>query len=551
MWKTTELFDDYSHWELEINKTNDELISLLKEKNNQSIEEALLSREKFAIKLDRLYTYGLLIRELYIDDTYVYEKINSIKKLYNTFNIYNEYLQQQLIINKKEIYDSFKCNSVLKKYKNDIVKSFDDINKDKNQKNSIDLYRKISPYDYFLKWYFSFENIGKQSNGQNITEHNLLKLLKNPNRDKRKYTYVSVEKFLKNISNTAAYILNSHLQLSNNISHDYLFEVRNAFCDLSWEDIKKLRPYFMDLNKLIIKYKSQSLNLSSISYFDLYYLPNEYNKRISKDEAQNIITESSKLLGKEISSVVKQVFDDNWINWENSGHYGQRSFSSYTTHPYIKISWDGTLDSLFNLAHEILGAVAQYYSGLTESFFYSELSILKTEFISYLGTWSLYEYLRKHPEIIDPNLLKDKFIDFIKDVFISPYSYTYIEYTLFLESQFEKLSNERISDIWYEFIYDYHDCDQFEHLEINRYNWVRNEHFYLKGYDLNYIIAFALSLNYYYNDFSNKKLVSLLSCGEINSDNNFFRKLGFNKDIYDLLLCSIEFCSKFLHREVL
>ena len=70
-----------------------------------------------------------------------------------------------------------------------------------------------------------------------------------------------------------------------------------------------------------------------------------------------------------------------------------------------KISWDGTLDSLFNLAHEILGAVARYYSGLTESFFYSELSILKTEFISYLGTWSLYEYLRKHPEIIDLNLL--------------------------------------------------------------------------------------------------------------------------------------------------
>lgn len=32
MWKTTELFDDYSHWELEINKTNDELISLLKKK---------------------------------------------------------------------------------------------------------------------------------------------------------------------------------------------------------------------------------------------------------------------------------------------------------------------------------------------------------------------------------------------------------------------------------------------------------------------------------------------------------------------------------------
>ncbi len=82
-------------------------------------------------------------------------------------------------------------------------------------------------------------------------------------------------------------------------------------------------------------------------------------------------------------------------------------------------------------------------------------------------------------------------------MFISLYYYTYIEYTLFLESQFEKLSNVRISDIWYEFIYDYHDCDQFKYLEINRYNWARNEHFYLKEHDLNYIIAFALSLNYY------------------------------------------------------
>ena len=296
----------------------------------------------------------------------------------------------------------------------------------------------------------------------------------------------------------------------------------------------------------IFKSKSQSLKLSSISYFDLYYLPNEYSEMISKDKAQNIIIESSKLLGEEISSVVKQAFDDNWINWEKAGHFGQRSFSSYTTHPYIKISWDGTLDSLFNLAHEILGAVAQYYSSQADSFFYSELSILKTEFISYLGTWSLYEYLKKHPEIIDSNLLKDKFVDFIKDAFISPYAYTYIEYTLLLESQLEKLSNERISDIWYEFIYDYHDCKQFKHLEINRYNWVRNEHFYLKGYDLNYIIAFALSLNYYYSDSSNKQLVSLLSCGEINNDSEFFRKLGFSRNMYDLLLDSVEFCSKYL-----
>ena len=47
-------------------------------------------------------------------------------------------------------------------------------------------------------------------------------------------------------------------------------------------------------------------------------------------------------------------------------------------------------------------------------------------------------------------------------------------------------------------IYDYHDCNQFKYLEINRYSRARNERFYLKGYDFNYIIAFALSLNYYY-----------------------------------------------------
>lgn len=547
MWKTTELFDDYTQWELAIQSTKIKLIELLGIKDEYTIETGLLLREKIAVELDKLYTYGLLLRELKVDNSHIHEKLDDIKKLYSIFNIYNEHLQKQLTDNKNEIFELLKSDIVLKRYRNDIVSFLNDTADKADFNEDIDvLYKKISPYDFFLEWYFSFDNIGKQKDGQNITEFNLLKLLKDSDRGRREHVYIAVEKFLKSISNTAAYILNSHLQLSNKIPKDRLLGIQNDSYVLTWNDMEEMKSSFTTLNKLIVKYKSNSLGIHSISYFDLYYLPNECCKIIDKDEAKCILIKSSNLLGKEISSIVIQAFEDNWINWENAGHFGQRSFSSYTTHPYIKVSWDGTLDSLFNLAHEIFGAAAQYLGSRAESFFNSELSILKTEFFSYLGTWSLYEYLKNHSEIVDSKLLKDKFVDFIKDVFISPYAYVYIENTLLLKSKYQKLTSEKISDLWYEFIYEFHDCEQFKHLEINRYNWVRNEHFYLKGYDVNYIIAFSLSLDYFYTNSSNEKLVSLLSEGELNTDNEFFKKLGFNTEIHEFLQESIEVCRNWL-----
>ena len=47
----------------------------------------------------------------------------------------------------------------------------------------------------------------------------------------------------------------------------------------------------------------------------------------------------------------------------------------------------------------------------------------------------------------------------------------------YILNQKPKLDNEDISDVWYEIMSKFHSIKNFEEMPINRYNWVRHEHF--------------------------------------------------------------------------
>lgn len=51
-----------------------------------------------------------------------------------------------------------------------------------------------------------------------------------------------------------------------------------------------------------------------------------------------------------------------------------------------------------------------------------------------------------------------------------------------------QLSSDDFSNI----ITSYHRTNSFVQMSENRYNWVRNEHFYLNGYDTYYVVVMLL-----------------------------------------------------------
>lgn len=133
---------------------------------------------------------------------------------------------------------------------------------------------------------------------------------------------------------------------------------------------KTIGKKMKNLNRLMVESKENTLQIKGFSYCDLYYLPGEYQNKVEKTDIEKILKEVLSVLDVKIANTIDMIFKENWINWNTSNgeHYGQRTISSFTTHPYIKLSWNGTLDNLFDIVHEVIGAIGQWFSSKSSFF---------------------------------------------------------------------------------------------------------------------------------------------------------------------------------------
>ncbi|KZV02946.1 hypothetical protein [Lactiplantibacillus plantarum] len=559
MWDLTKLYKDDAEWEKSISKCRVELENELPpEISFDSLFEIFNFEERWAQILDKLYTYGLLRREERVKNANLKKSLAKVHALYSLFSEKNKDIQLFFDSHIKDILRHTQTKKNLKHYEYYVQKMLHQ----KRLKKTSDihaLYRNIEPYDNFISWYYSFSNIGEiDGKHVKITEENVLSFLKNDNHTNRLEAYISVEQFLKSVSDQAAFYLNTHLQIrnceaktvgfSNNFEYSLSYLSKDIHVNIGrffknyWEKMK-------NLNRLMVESKENTLQIKGFSYCDLYYLPGEYQNKVEKTDIEKILKEVLSVLDVKIANTIDMIFKENWINWNTSNgeHYGQRTISSFTTHPYIKLSWNGTLDNLFDIVHEVIGAIGQWFSSKS-SFFYSELSILKTEFLSCLGTIYLCEYLEKNANKFGGRtLVKARIIDFIKDAFLVPFENSYVEQHFSEAATGRQLSSDDFSDIWDQTIASYHRTNSFVQMPENRFNWVRNEHFYLNGYDAYYVVAFIYASNYYTDNCTrNVGLTDLLKKGGNISDRQFFETIFFNKDFVEMSRNTYQNCKAYL-----
>lgn len=547
MWDLTKLYYDDLQWEEAMKETRVSLEKMPSFKFELEIlDEDFTKIEYYSEKLDRLYTYGLLRREQDSANTYITKRIHEIYSLYQLFNRKIK-LFNNLFLNSDKTLEVLRSSEKLKKYEQFFQQKLTDSvsMKDFDSKN---LYKKVSPRDAYINWYGSFEYIGKFTTNdriEKITEENILQYLRVEEQIYRREAYESVEIFLKENSNLASFFLNTHFQLKNFIAKQNGFE--NAYDMFVYNNIfdKSQSVFFFQenitqkiilLHEEILNNKIKRSGLNQFTYSDLYYLKNSDNFKLSFSEATKIILNTFRVKGGEFYNAVEEVITNNWISREKNTlrHPGQRSISCFGVHPFITVNWNSEFDDLFELTHEISGAIGQYYASQNGMFIYSELSILKTEFISILGTLYLIDYLGNNFE--EKLIIFDQVDNFIRDSFIIPFIYSTIEYQLYTKSKNQKLDNEDISDVWYEIMSKFHSIKNFEEMPINRYNWVRHEHFYMDGYDFRYIIAFILAYDFYKKDKSLEFVIELLKKGERISDKEFFNMVLGEELSYEKLV---------------
>ncbi|PSL47059.1 oligopeptidase F [Salsuginibacillus halophilus] len=122
--------------------------------------------------------------------------------------------------------------------------------------------------------------------------------------------------------------------------------------------LTELAPHMRRLAKL----KQRVLGLDEMHYADLKVpLDPDFSPAVSYDEAASYIENALEIMGEEYMSIIKEGLYNRWVDRANN--VGKRSgafcSSPYGVHPYILMTWNGSMGDTFTLAHE-LGHAAHF-----------------------------------------------------------------------------------------------------------------------------------------------------------------------------------------------
>ena len=159
----------------------------------------------------------------------------------------------------------------------------------------------------------------------------------------------------------------------------------------------------------------------------------EYEKKYSWEDACAIITEGLEPLGPKYLADVRMGLSSGWVDaFETEGkETGGYNWGSYTSHPYIMMNYDSTLEAVFTLAHEMGHALHSWYTNRTEPYIYYGHSLFAAEVASTCNEAILMKYLITNATSNQEKImLLNQYINQIENTFITQVMYA--EYELML-----------------------------------------------------------------------------------------------------------------------
>ncbi|MEK4714061.1 oligoendopeptidase F [Sporosarcina sp. resist] len=193
---------------------------------------------------------------------------------------------------------------------------------------------------------------------------------------KRRAAFDAFSAKLKDYQHTTAKTYDMHLQTEKttadlrgyNSIFDYLLftqEVDKSMYDRQIDLItKELAPHMRKYAKLLQKVHG----LDKMTFADLKIsLDPTYEPKITVDESKKYIDDALAIMGTDYMEMVDRSYKERWIDFaQNKGKStGAFCSSPYGNHPYILISWTGSMNDVFVLAHE-LGHAGHFYNANRE-----------------------------------------------------------------------------------------------------------------------------------------------------------------------------------------
>ena len=241
--------------------------------------------------------------------------------------------------------------------------------------------------------------------------------------------------------------------------------------------------------------RKKILGVDELKMHDIYVpLIEVPEKEIPFSEAVEIAKKGLAPLGKDYIDKFCRGIDEHWIDiYENEGKTsGAYSFGSYDSKPFVLMNYDGRLEDVFTLVHEMGHSMNSFYTRRTQPFCYGDHSIFTAEVASTVNESLLMRYL------LDTEKDHDMHV-YILNMYIEAFRTTLFRQTMFAE--FEDLAHKyeaeggSLTAQWLNSTYDELNTRYFgpalSHDDYIQYEWSRIPHFYRSFYVYQYATGYS------------------------------------------------------------
>jgi oligoendopeptidase F len=282
---------------------------------------------------------------------------------------------------------------------------------------------------------------------------------------------------VKNFESTLEASLNRN-NIPTNVYENLITEINNS--------LPTLHRY--------LKLKKRMLGYDEMHYYDLYTsMVDKVDMKFTVDEGQEMILNGLVPLGKDYNDVLKEAFENRWIDYypnkgKRSGAYS--SGSAYDVHPYILMNWTDDFNSLSTLAHELGHTMHSYLSNTNQKYPTAGYSIFVAEIASTLNENLLMDYMLKNIDSDDEKLyLLGSYLDNLRGTLFRQVSFAEFEWEIHKKIEAgEPLNGKIMSEIYWNIVTKYYGHEQGICVvdDYIRYEWAYIPHFYYNYYVYQY-----------------------------------------------------------------
>ena len=244
--------------------------------------------------------------------------------------------------------------------------------------------------------------------------------------------------------------------------------------------------------------KRKALGLDVFNNYDINAKLNCKNNHVyTYDEAFDIVINALSVLGEDYTNVLKTAKEKRWIDVmpNENKDTGAFSWGAYGANPVVMLNFDGTINSVFTLAHELGHMMHTFYSNKNLPSTKAGYEIFVAEVASTVNEMILAKYLLKNAVATDERLF---YMEYILNMFQS----TVNRQTMFAE--FEKIAHaeyENGGDVTTQALNNIYImlCKKYFGDKVNlvdelKYEWSRIPHFYTSFYVYKYATGLISAL---------------------------------------------------------